>query len=288
MNQSDYPALFLDSDNASNRYQAKFLRLIRGEYLTLFLAAVLSMSFLNGVVYYLLYAGVFVVGLVILITRAQSKPEQWWYRCRALAESVKTLTWRYMMRATPFSGESSQAKREFRDQLHAIFRENMETAKQITSDWSGNDQITRAMEDIRAKGLEERKAYYLEHRVEDQRGWYRRKSGANRSHADNWVWASGCCYVIAGAMALSRIALPGWPYWPIEPLIVVAASIVGWMQIKKFNELAAAYNVAAHEIGLITPLAEAATNDDLFSEFVNDAEKAFSREHTLWIARQSD
>lgn len=284
----DYPALFLDADNASNMYQTRFLRLIRGEYLALFLASVFSMSFLNDVVYYLLYAGIFVVGLIILIIRAQSKPEQWWYRCRALAESVKTLTWRYMMHAAPFGGGDAQAKKEFRDQLHAIFRENMETAKQITDNWSGNDQITQPMENVRAQTREDRMAYYLKHRVEDQRSWYKRKSKANRTAARGWVWASGFCYVIAGSMALSRIALPNWLYWPIEPLIVIAASIVGWMQIKKFNELAAAYTVTAHEIGLIQPVADGVTNDDEFSEFVNDAEKAFSREHTLWIARQSD
>ncbi|MEY9362839.1 hypothetical protein ABH994_005560 [Bradyrhizobium yuanmingense] len=288
MKYEDYPALFLDADNASNRYQAKFLRLIRGEYLTLFFAAVFSMSFLNGVVYYLIYAGVFVVGLVILITRAQSKPEQWWYRCRALAESVKTLTWRYMMHATPFGADDTQAKKAFRDHLHVLFRENIETARQITNDWSGNDQITQTMENVRAQSRQDRIAYYLKHRVEDQRGWYKQKSSTNRICAQRWVWASGFCYVIAGSMALSRIALPNWPYWPIEPLIVIAASIVGWMQIKKFNELAAAYTVAAHEIGLIRPMADDVTNDDHFSEFVNDAEKAFSREHTLWIARQSD
>jgi hypothetical protein len=285
---NDYPALFLDADNASNKHQKKFLCLVRGEYLALFLAAVFSMSFLNDVFYYLLYAGFFLAGLIILIVRAQSKPEQWWYRCRALAESVKTLTWRYMMHAAPFGGDDLHAKREFRNQLHAIFRENIETAKQITNDWSGNDQITQPMENIRARSREDRMVYYLTYRVEDQRKWYKRKSTANRAAARRWVWVSGCCYVIAGSMALSRIALPNWLYWPIEPLIVVAASIVGWMQIKKFNELAAAYTVTAHEIGLIQPVADEVKDDDQFSEFVNDAEKAFSREHTLWIARQSD
>jgi hypothetical protein len=288
MLHKDYPALFLDADGAANGYQEKFLRLIRGEYAALFFAAVFSMSFLNDVVYYVLYAGIFVVGLVVLIVRAQSKPEQWWYRCRALAESVKTLTWRYMMRATPFEGGHAEAKRQFRDQLHKIFKENLETAQRITSDWSGNDQITLAMETARTQSLDVRMDYYLKYRVAEQRNWYRKKSQTNRALAQRWVWVSGSCYVVAGGLALSRIALPEWQYWPIEPLIVVAASIVGWMQIKKFNELTAAYTVAAHEIGLIRPMADAVTSEDQFSEFVNDAEKAFSREHTLWIARQSD
>jgi hypothetical protein len=192
------------------------------------------------------------------------------------------------MHAAPFEGEDAQARAQFRGQLNAIFRENIETAKRITDDWSGNDQITRAMDAVRVKTREDRMAYYLEHRVEDQRTWYRRKSKANRNASQMWVWVSGVCYVIAGSMALSRIALPSLQYWPIEPLIVVAASIIGWMQIKKFNELSAAYTVTAHEIGFIKELAGDVKSDEQFSEFVNDAEKAFSREHTLWLARQSD
>lgn len=192
------------------------------------------------------------------------------------------------MHAAPFEGADAEAKVQLRDQLNAIFHDNMETARRITDDWSGNDQITQIMEEVRAQCREDRMAYYLKYRVEDQRSWYRRKSKANRNASRRWVWVSGLCYVIAGAMALSRIALPDWQYWPIEPLIVVAASIVGWMQIKKFNELSAAYTVTAHEIGLIESVTNEVNNDAQFSEFVNDAEKAFSREHTLWLARQSD
>lgn len=288
MNHEDYPALFLDADAASNRFQARFLRLIRWEYLVLFLAAVLSTAIFSSVIFYIVYASLFFMGLALLLIRAQSKPDQWWYRCRALAESVKTLTWRYMMRATPFDGDNTQSMNSFRDELHNVFRQNNETAKQITSDWSGNDQITMKMDDVRKTARADRMAYYLQHRVDEQREWYRSKSKMNRDSATRWVWISGAAYILAGLMILSRIAWPEWQFWPIEPLIVIAASIVGWIQIKKFNELAAAYTVAAHEIGLIRPKANAVKNEAEFSEFVNDAEMAFSREHTLWIARQSD
>lgn len=292
MQHEDYPALFLAADAASNGYQSTFLWLIRGEYFALVLAAIFSMSFLHGVGYYLVFAGVFFIGLVLLLTRALSKPEQIWYGCRALAESVKTLTWRYMMHATPFEGRpvggEQQARAEFRNQLHAVFDANREVAKKIASDWSTNEQISDAMDRVRAMSRDDRMQYYLANRVDDQRGWYARKAGTNKDSARVWVCISCAAYLLAGGMTLSRIAFPNWPYWPIEPLIVVAASIVGWMQIKKFNELSAAYTVAAHEIGLIRPKANEVNDEKTFSEFVNDAEKAFSREHTLWIARQSD
>lgn len=288
MRHEDYPALFLDADNASNAYQKTFLRLIVTEYAALFAAAVFSMSIFSGSIYAIIYAASFLIGLLVLISRAQSKPDQWWYRCRALAESVKTLTWRYMMHAAPFDVEDSEARSKLRAELNRIFQDNTETARRITEDWSGNDQITQEMESVRTYSREGRLEYYLDARVRDQRTWYRKKARSNRRAAKAWVWASGICYVSAGLMALSRIAFPLWPFWPIEPLIVFAASIVGWMQIKKFNELSAAYTLTAHEIGLISPMVEEVKDDASFSEFINDAEKAFSREHTLWLARQSD
>jgi len=75
--------------------------------------------------------------------------------------------------------------------------------------------------------------------------------------------------------------------FPVEPVIVLASAVLGWMQIKKFNELASAYALTAHEIGLAeTVIADAKTEQD-FSKAVNEVELVFSREHTQWIARQT-
>lgn len=288
MDAEDYPALFLAADGGSNQHQKSYLRLVKGEYAALLLAAIFSMANPHIAIFHILYAGVIILGLVFLISRAQGKPEQSWYRCRALAESVKTLTWRYMMHATPFNDSDTLAKKRLRDELHEIFLHNQETAKEISNDWSGNNQITEKMADVRALKLAMRKDYYLKNRVDEQREWYSSKAKRNGSSARTWFYYSGIAYILAVGMVLARIAWPTFQFWPIEPLIVFASAAVGWMQIKKFNELSAAYTVAAHEIGLIRPKADHVLNDLQFSEFVNDAEKAFSREHTLWIARQSD
>jgi hypothetical protein len=179
---------------------------------------------------------VFFIGLAILLTRALSKPEQIWYGCRALSESVKTLTWRYMMHATPFEGSGvggeQQARSEFRNQLHRMLDANRDVAKKITSECSTKEQISAAMDRVRAMNRDDRMKYYLANRVDDQRGWYARKAGMNKRSASVWVCISCVAYVLAGGMTLSRIALPNWPYWPIGPLILMAASIVGWIQIK--------------------------------------------------------
>lgn len=291
MRDLDYPALFRSADSASNANQRKYLWLIRIEYALLFVAAVFSMNLFSSPDFYLAYALVFVIATAALLIRALSKPEQDWYRCRALAESVKTLTWRYVMRASPFQENPTSgqiARSEFRNQLQSMLNENKETAAKIASNFSADDQVTEEMERIRSKSRGTRMAYYLENRINDQRTWYAKKAAWNKVRANFWVGAGVVSYAVAVALVLSRIRYPLWIDWPIEPVIVFASSVIGWMQIKKFNELGAAYTVAAHEIGLIKLKVDEANDDSSFSEFVNDAELAFSREHTLWIARQSD
>jgi hypothetical protein len=288
MRLEDYPALFRSADDASDTKQCIYLFLIKTEYALLFVAAVLFMDVFVDTTFYLFYALVFLASIGTLLTRALMKPEQDWYRCRALAESVKTLTWRYMMRAEPFLGAAATARAEFTQHLQLLFNENRLTAQKISSNWADADQITTEMDRVRTLNLDDRKAFYVAHRVQEQRSWYGRKATENKKIAKRWVAIGIACYVLAIILAVSRIKFPEWHIWPIEPVIVFASSAIGWMQIKKFNELGAAYTVAAHEIGLIRPRADVVHSEDDFSEFVNDAEKAFSREHTLWIARQSD
>jgi hypothetical protein len=284
-----YPALFRSADDASNKKQKTYLRLIGTEYTVLLLASLLSDSAFKGPTFYLLYAFIFVVAVILLLTRNFWKLQQDWYRCRALAESVKTLTWRYIMRAAPFAHGPSlaDARAEFRTQLYRTFDSNRATADKIDPNWSADDQITAEMDRIRALSLDERKKYYTDHRLNDQRTWYMGKARENSRSANHWIIATVAAYALAFALVLARIKFPDWVFWGIGPVIVFASSAIGWMQVKKFNELAAAYTVTAHEIGFIKPKLDAVESETDFSEFINDAELAFSREHTLWIARQS-
>lgn len=289
MDDADYPALFRCADQASNRQQAFYLALLKAEYGLLLLAAVLSMNVFSGATFYAAYAFVFVLLIAILLTRYIAKPEQDWYKCRALAESTKTLTWRYVMQSAPFGAQphAKQPKAEFRNHLHQLFTANRAAAEKIDPSWSADDQITARMDEIRDQSFDERKTQYIRDRVQEQRGWYARKAKFNKDAALKWVVIAVGAYLTAMALSISRIRFPEWQIWPIEPVIVFATSVIGWVQIKKFNELSAAYTVTAHEIGMIKPKVEAAASERDLSDAINEAELAFSREHTLWIARQT-
>jgi hypothetical protein len=69
-------------------------------------------------------------------------------------------------------------------------------------------------------------------------------------------------------------------------LTSLCASLLAWMQVKQYQELSQSYAIAAHELGLISVLAEHGQSEVDFSAFVADAETAMSREHTLWAARR--
>ena len=101
-----------------------------------------------------------------------------------------------------------------------------------------------------------------------------------------FFWALIGVNAIAVVFALLRIICVDQPYWPTDVFVSTAASILSWMQAKRFSELAASYALAAHEIGLIKEQSMAPDTPEKFSLFVGDAENAFSREHTQWVARK--
>lgn len=289
LRDQDYPAMFQVADTASNESQRRYLLLIKFEYALLLLAASFSMIDQSNRTGHKWYALVFLGLIVVLLVRAFLRPVQDWYRSRAIAESVKTLTWRYMMRAAPFDGaiEHDAPSREFSDQLRKILDLNKEHVGKLDYVSAGARQITEEMERVRALSLNERMGFYQNARVGEQLAWYVRKAKYNRSQAKRWFFVGFGAYALAAVLVLGRASSSGWTIWPIEPLIVFAASVIGWVQIKKFGELAAAYSVTAQEIALIQPRLDVGADESKFSEYVNEAELAFSREHTFWLARQT-
>lgn len=287
MEDLKFPALFVTADAASNQQQRIYLNLVRGEYGLLLTAAVLSCVDSDSPAFLVAYACIFIASLAVLAWRAHTRPEQAWYKSRALAESVKTLSWRYAMRAEPFNDDQqSEAKKDFRDTLAALLRSNRQIGEHLASLDAAGPQITDTMSTMRNSALSDRKAYYLRGRIRDQKGWYCRKAKANKHAARNWQWVGAACYATGVVMVLLHVRFTETTF-PVEPVIVLASAVLGWMQIKKFNELASAYALTAHEIGLAeTVVAEAETEQD-FSKAINDVELVFSREHTQWMARQT-
>ena len=189
------------------------------------------------------------------------------------------------MRAGPFE-DLDRAPALFRNALSDVLNDASFIGDALADPPSPGDQITAGMEIVRALSLGDRLEFYKEHRVQEQRSWYSKKAFANKRWATRWVIISVAVYIFSAATVLLRIEHPDWSTLPTSPLIVIASSVAGWIQIKKFNELTAAYSLTAHEIGILKNRLDKIESESQLSEFVNDAELAFSREHTQWVARQ--
>lgn len=285
MQEKDFPALYRSADNLSLRSQQHFFRALRVHLVMLVVAAILSIISIPHWGIAALQVVVLLGALGCSIYMFTVRPIRLWYAGRAVAESIKTITWRYVCRAEPFNGDDAMARNEFSQTLKQIVEQNREVCQSLTDHLDG-EQFTPLMEDMRSKALEERRTTYADSRIKDQLAWYAKKAAFNRKMAQRFFWALIVVNSIAVICALLRMVYVNQPFWPTDVLVAIAASILSWMQAKRFSELAASYALTAHEISLIKEQSLLPDTNDKFSKFVGDAENAFSREHTQWVARK--
>ena len=64
----------------------------------------------------------------------------------------------------------------------------------------------------------------------------------------------------------------------------IVATMTAWLQAKPHRTLATACSVTALELASVRSKISHQTNEGDWAKFVDDAEEAFLREHTLWKA----
>jgi hypothetical protein len=284
----DLPALYKSADIGAAKAQTRFLSAVRWEIILLVLvASINSTRSLTGISPQWI-ALLLVVLSGILLLRYFMELDRKWYQCRALAESIKTSSWRYTMRAHPY-GDSENVlvpSNNFRNSLKRTLTANKHLGKILDASDADGEQITESMKVIRSKILEERISFYKQHRILDQRSWYVRKSKYNERRQIAWIAISILVYVLAAISLFAEEIGFRNGLLLFDPLIVVVTGLLGWLQVKRHGELAASYNLTAHEIGMLQSNIMNIDTDEALSEFVNEAELAFSREHTQWTARK--
>jgi hypothetical protein len=288
----DYPALFLSSDRASLAAQRRHLLFTSAILLALVLGA--GLGALSGVIPSakrgLAVASTALVSFSFVLTaiRRALKPEKLWYGGRAVAESAKSMAWRYMTGADPYfiNTPAGDVDQKFIADLKSLVRDSDQFAVGFSSQYTDKPQISPRMREVRAGGLTGRKQVYLAQRIADQRSWYGRKARISQT-AEGWYFV---VILVSQAMALASgaymIASPDSRWNLVGVFSSLASALVAWLQVRQHEELAQSYAVAALELGFIEEQAERVATDQDFSGFVGDSENAISREHTLWIARR--
>ncbi len=292
LTDDDLPALFRAADQNSLDAQQRFLLSLRVQLGLLVGAAI------GGALTWRLgssqadWAGIaaavaFVLAALLRIDLLRSRPERTWYDGRAAAESAKTLAWRYGVGGEPFRPDvlgDPEADRLFIARLNDILKD-LRGIHLVPAGGTG-DQITPAMKDLRKSLLDDRKHAYETGRIEDQQAWYAKKARWNEQRARAWnglmlgLEAIGVVGAILKATATIEADILG----------ITGAAVAGaaaWLQAKQHLNLASAYSVASQELASIKALVDQPSTDEEWARFVDQAEEAISREHTLWRASHS-
>jgi hypothetical protein len=225
----------------------------------------------------------FLIALASELATWVHQPERNWYSGRALAESAKTLAWRYAVAADPFPDDmpESEARSLLRQRLNEVSAE----ARDRVTIGSTYATVTPKMTELRISPFRNRRAAYIAGRTEVQHRWYARKANANRKSATTWRLVLIVSEVIALALATSRI-FGGWTVDLAGLLGALIAAGAAWTALKQHSPLAAAYSTAAAELAIQADrLLE--LDETNWASAVADAEEAISREHTLWLASRT-
>lgn len=286
---SSFPALYRAADQASLTAQRRYLRIVRFDLLTLVLGALFT-SLPLGESRWPAAAGTFLLVLSAFLTViiSQKNYEDKWYGGRAMAESIKSLAWKYMTGAEPFqlSSRPQEADHTFVEHIRDILEQADQLAVPVGGPAATESQISDDMRQVRNLSLERRQDIYHKDRIQDQRKWYSNKARANQTSERRLFYAVIASQVIAVGCGLLATFSATMPLGFVGVFSASAAALLAWLQVKRHQELSQAYGVAAHELGLISNEIAYISEDDDFADFVADAEAAISREHTLWAARR--
>lgn len=290
ISNDDLPALYRSADKASLEAQKNYLRFIKSN-LSLIVISVVLTSIAISSIDYRVWVSIFgavllLFSLILTIVLHHIKPDSIWFEARAAAESVKTISWRYMMVAEPYNISNSDADTLFRNEMQQILIQRNSISGVLGGSEASGAQISEKMRQIRAYDVNSRKDIYIRCRINDQRTWYASKARTNKTWSTIWIYIIGSTQFLAMLSAILLISYPDFQFNIAAILAATAAAFIGWLQLKQHQELANSYGLATHELGLIESLATHISTENELSEFVGDAENAISREHTMWIARR--
>jgi hypothetical protein len=292
MDLQDYPGTYQAADRASLDAQKSYITLTRINLRLIITGAFLAIYSVENESWKILlrsFSGISLVfSFIMTIILKNKKYEDLWYQGRALAESVKTLTWRYITCSELFEQKLSgkEAGKIFKERLDQLKNEFKSLIASMDTNLLCLPLISEEMEKIRLLSTEDRKAYYVKYRINSQKNWYSTKAQYNKKKHNLWFW------VILASQASAIICVGILLIFPDTHLNLVAlfttisSASISWLQLKRHQELRQAYTTAAQELHFIESDSVDIKTEMELSKFVLDSENAISREHTLWLAQK--
>ncbi len=210
-----------------------------------------------------------------------------WFHCRALAESAKTITWRYIVGVPPYDITVSlaDADRTLIAELDEIRKARPSVTEELAKFPCESDRITSAMRQSRHLGFADRRRLYLDKRLRDQAHWYKLKARTNYNAGEKVFWWTISIQILALITGVTAIIIPKTPN-ALAFLVSATAGIVAWGEMKRYRDLTQSYTVAADDLVSAVAVWDHITDEAELQRRVIQTEEAISREHTMWCAKR--
>ena len=147
-------------------------------------------------------------------------------------------------------------------------------------------QITDIMRKVRTFNFEKKRSLYIKNRINKQKIWYSNNCLKNKSRSEQFFKISIFIQILSVIGAFLFINNPYFIFNPTGVFTTIVAGLLAWTQVKQYKTLAESYGLTTQELGIIEEKAKRIKSPIELSIFVNEAETAISREHTVWLARR--
>jgi hypothetical protein len=280
-----YPSIRSAASGASRNFQFQNNFLIFLSLLMLMVSAILSKYSIPGLGFQYSQSTLLVLGIVCTVILTVRKPDRCWYAARSLSETVKTLSWMYIVNAPPFDQRDIKAEAVFQERLEIACNESNRLIGKSYFKLSQCSSIVLSM--FRELPLDEKIALYSSERINNQYDWYVRQAKKNKRSSVVFLIALFVANFFAVCFSVYQEYFSIVTPLPTDIFITLAGSVIAWTQAKKFNDLATAYDMASYEINFLRRSIHEVDTSAKLKDYVVEAEAVFSREHTQWGARRS-
>jgi hypothetical protein len=305
----EYPALYVAASEASKRGQRlyKWLSIVELLLVIAGLVVAVGASFLPkgpelppGIppppgeppsgperLAVLAMAGAFLGAFVVKFLGHSASYDDDWFTGRAVAETTKSISWRYMMRVPPYQGDD--ADHHFTLDLASLVRRAGQIRQALDRLPVRPQQISETMRQVRGMSLPERRDFYVTRRLLEQAAWYGRRGAGHRRLASRWFWISVFFQLAAAGIALLALQSVDSTLLRLMSLFASAAiAITAWTQLNRDDELAKTYASALQELLLVAETAESVGSEEALADVVAEGEEAIGRENKVWVAKRSE
>ncbi|NSL43863.1 DUF4231 domain-containing protein [Streptomyces sp. 8P21H-1] len=290
MREEFFPPLFRVNDRQALARQSESFRAVRTQLIVLLSATATAMlaerleSHVPSACAAVLYALAIVIGVHTSRRRARAH----WQAHRAVAETLKSLAWQYMVHGGPFHSRVRNPEALFAERSEERLRELRKVGWEDTRDGTaarGAGQITAAMRAVRAKPFEVRRDLYLRERVLEQFVWYGNR--AARAHRASALWSSvTAALTLMALLAAVFRALGLIGGWDLTGFLSTAAAAgVAWQEVHRHRPLTYAHTLIEQDLKTLRVTMGTTVTEEGWAEAVAEAERLVSPQHTDWLGR---